>query len=268
MRRPEGRGLGGPDETLARHWLVRALTKSPGPPEETLAELAHSANWRLPDTVQIVALTPAPGRHRGVLQQSDVLADWHAETPFLLIPDPAPDSLTLVRRALRGTTAAIAPVVPRPYAAASLRWSRTMLALVPEHRGAQTRMVRVEEHLATVLLLQDEALLRLFTGRLLHPLADLTQRQNERATETLLAWLENGNGARAAEALGVHPQTVRYRLRRLGKLFGPLLRDPQRRFELELALRASRLADELRRKHLRVPARRRPDTPEVWSRQC
>ena len=40
----------------------------------------------------------------------------------------------------------------------------------------------------------------------------------------------------------MHPQTVRYRLARLRELFGPRLDDPDARFELELALRARRLA--------------------------
>jgi DNA-binding PucR family transcriptional regulator len=45
-----------------------------------------------------------------------------------------------------------------------------------------------------------------------------------------------------AKALHVHPQTVRYRLARLRELFGARLDDPDARFELELALRARRLA--------------------------
>jgi len=36
----------------------------------------------------------------------------------------------------------------------------------------------------------------------------------------------------------VYPQTVRYRLRQVEDLFGDQLRDPGRRFELEIALRA------------------------------
>jgi DNA-binding PucR family transcriptional regulator len=45
-----------------------------------------------------------------------------------------------------------------------------------------------------------------------------------------------------AKALHVHPQTVRYRLARLRELFGSRLDDPDGRFELELALRARRIA--------------------------
>jgi len=45
-----------------------------------------------------------------------------------------------------------------------------------------------------------------------------------------------GRDVVAAE-LGVHPQTVRYRLRQLRELFGTRLEDPEARFELSLALR-------------------------------
>ncbi len=39
----------------------------------------------------------------------------------------------------------------------------------------------------------------------------------------------------------VHSQTVRYRLRQVDDLFGDQLRDPDRRFGLEIALRARQM---------------------------
>ncbi len=61
--------------------------------------------------------------------------------------------------------------------------------------------------------------------------------------ETLLAWLQLGeNAAEVAHQIHVHPQTVRYRLRQIHELFGDQLRDPDRRFELQLALRVRKLA--------------------------
>ncbi len=58
--------------------------------------------------------------------------------------------------------------------------------------------------------------------------------------QTLRAWLDHhGNVPATARALGIHPQTVRYRLRRLRSLFGDSLDDPAVRFELSLSLRAS-----------------------------
>jgi DNA-binding PucR family transcriptional regulator len=44
-----------------------------------------------------------------------------------------------------------------------------------------------------------------------------------------------------AQRIHVHPQTVRYRLRQIQELFGEQLRDPDRRFELHLALRLRQL---------------------------
>jgi DNA-binding PucR family transcriptional regulator len=46
-----------------------------------------------------------------------------------------------------------------------------------------------------------------------------------------------GSVSPTAAALGVHPQTVRYRIARLRELFGAALDDPESRFELQLALR-------------------------------
>ena len=55
---------------------------------------------------------------------------------------------------------------------------------------------------------------------------------------TLRAWLRSPGPAQDdRDELGVHPQTVRYRMARLRELFGELLDDPDGRFELELALR-------------------------------
>jgi DNA-binding PucR family transcriptional regulator len=61
---------------------------------------------------------------------------------------------------------------------------------------------------------------------------------------TLRAWLRNpGQRKTIAHELGVHPQTVRYRMTRLRELFGPVLDDPHGRFELELALRVRPYAE-------------------------
>ena len=49
-----------------------------------------------------------------------------------------------------------------------------------------------------------------------------------------------GNAAAMAAALGIHPQTARYRIARLRELVDTDLDDPDTRFELELALRTRR----------------------------
>ena len=68
---------------------------------------------------------------------------------------------------------------------------------------------------------------------------ELAEGPRARLEETLAAWLDRPGQVQAvAAAIGVHPQTVRYRVRQLRDLFGERLEDPEARFELSLALRA------------------------------
>ena len=69
----------------------------------------------------------------------------------------------------------------------------------------------------------------------------MTPGGRERATATLRAWLDaHGDVSAAAEVLGVHPQTVRYRLNGVREASGDrALDDPAARLELALALHAA-----------------------------
>ena len=58
--------------------------------------------------------------------------------------------------------------------------------------------------------------------------------------DTLRAYLDCfGDVAAAAQRLHVHPNTVRYRVRRIEKLLGTSLADPDVRLLLSLSLRAT-----------------------------
>jgi DNA-binding PucR family transcriptional regulator len=106
-------------------------------------------------------------------------------------------------------------------------------------------LVCCEEHEVALLLAADPRLAGEFARRRLAPLravAGETTREN--LTSTLAAWLRApGQRKTIAEDLGVHPQTVRYRMTRLRELFGTALDDPDGRFELELALRVAPYAE-------------------------
>ena len=61
----------------------------------------------------------------------------------------------------------------------------------------------------------------------------LAESSRAKLEPTLRAWLDlQGRVDPVAHELGVHPQTVRYRLGQLRDLFGPLLDDPDGRFAL------------------------------------
>ena len=84
----------------------------------------------------------------------------------------------------------------------------------------------------------DRPLARELADHALEPLDQETAASQDRLRRTLSAWLrEQGRTERVAASLCVHPQTVRYRMSRLRELFGDSLEDPDRRFELDLALR-------------------------------
>ncbi|MGW6985512.1 PucR family transcriptional regulator [Streptomyces sp. NPDC054932] len=253
--RHEARHEGGRETDRARQELFKTLTDDRAASEMSLSELAEAADWPLPPAVRaIVPATPGETQQlAAVLDQC--LVGMFAGRPCLLVPSADPDTRGPLEHLLRGRFAAVGHAVPLRDTASSLRWALRLSALTPARPGLEARAVFVDDHLSTLLLLQDEPLAHALAARWLRPLADLTPRQSERLEVTLLAWLEGGGAPEAAKALSVHPQTVRYRMRQLEKLFGTGLRDPRTRFELEMALRSRRLMAQVRRQHSRVGRR-------------
>jgi DNA-binding PucR family transcriptional regulator len=134
------------------------------------------------------------------------------------------------------------PTVGLREGARSLRWAAEALDLMRRGVLADTGVIRCQDHLSTLMLLRDGALIDALAERRLRPLQQIRPPQRERLAETLLAWLGSGhNAAEVADRLAVHPQTVRYRMRQLDDLFGPQLQDPLAQFEMQLALRALQL---------------------------
>jgi hypothetical protein len=224
---------------LYRHRLVDLLLAVPPPSPEAVAGLAGHARWPVPATVAVVVV---PGLNTLELPP-DVLPGLHRSEPCLVVPDPEEGGrIDDLERSLHGLPGVLGPTVPLAEAATSLRWSLEMLAL--RRRGVLNgaRLIRTADHLSALLMFQNEELLAALVGVQLAPLAGLRPPQRERLTETLLVWLETAHDANAAAArLFVHPQTIRYRVRRLEELFGDRLHDPGTRLDLELALRARRL---------------------------
>ena len=227
--------------------LLGTIVSDPPPRAGLVASLARAAGWVLPAQVAVVVLAERRQQDALVLPPG-VLADWTGTEPCLLVPDPdGPGRQAAIDRALRdragrGRPAAIGPSVPLARAAVSLRWARHALALA--RAGViPAGPVRCDQHLSTLLILADEDLAAVLCGRRLAPLARLRPGQRDRIAETLLAWLQLGeNVTEVAQRIHVHPQTVRYRLRQIQELFGDQLHDPDRRFELQLALRIRTLA--------------------------
>lgn len=102
------------------------------------------------------------------------LVGMFAGRPCLLVPSPDPDTRAPLENLLRGRFAAVGHAVPLRDTASSLRWALRLAALTPARPGAEVRPVFVDDHLSTLLLLQDEPLAHALAARWLRPLADLT----------------------------------------------------------------------------------------------
>ncbi|WP_335932992.1 helix-turn-helix domain-containing protein [Streptomyces sp. PTD5-9] len=227
--------------TLRRRLLHLLLAGRPVP-RTAIAELCEQTGWTMPDQVTLVAVRP-PADPGGAGADRDVLVDFTDPQPHLLVPGPLDDARRrMLERALRGHHAAVGLTVPAVNASDSIRWARRVLELVDAGVIEDGPIVLSEDHLITLWLLSDTALLDQLARRELAPLAGISPNRRERLIETLRIWLDTrGTAAQMGELLDVHPQTVRYRMRNLESIFGEQLVDPESRFSTEAVLRALQL---------------------------
>jgi hypothetical protein len=108
---------------------------------------------------------------------------------------------------------------------------------------AGRRVARMADVHAEVLLMELRDLAAAHGDRPTGPVARLSAYDVEHRTnlvETLRAWLDAfGDVAAASAAMFVHPNTFRYRLRRLAEVSGIDLADPEQRFAAMLQLRVA-----------------------------
>lgn len=207
---------------------------------DALRSAAADADWKLPRTVGLVACDPADLDKITRRMPVDALAGMFDDLGCLVVADPdGPGRRAELERACDGRAAALGPTQPPERARAS--WARAMSGLAAVRAGAlEPGLCAVEEHLTEIAFFEAREPLRELRVKCLAPLEPLTPAARDRMTETLRAYLDHrGNAPAMAEALHVHPQTVRYRLKKLRDLFGESLEDPEARFELETAVRVA-----------------------------
>jgi hypothetical protein len=243
-----------------RRRLVRLLAQDPPASEESILAAAAAAAWPLPRTVAALVTGPDEEEKAERLAASpeaaaeaDALAARLARRigeeavgagierlAVVLVPDAsAPSRTRRLRSAAAGRPAALGPAVPLALAGLSVRRATATRALLAAGRLGDVEFAHAEEHLPALVIAADPTLGAELAAQRLAPLATLADGPRARLTETLRAWLDRPGQVQAvALELGVHPQTVRYRVKQLRELFGDRLDDPEARFELGLALRA------------------------------
>jgi PucR C-terminal helix-turn-helix domain len=220
-----------------RHQLLVLLLAEPLD-HEAVREAALNAQWRLPRALAALACQADDLEAITRRLPHDALGGTIEDQGCILIPDAAaPGRTRVIAAAGAGRTASLGPMGPPAGAASS--WRRARSALEAMQLGAlPAGFCRADEHLAAIATLQAREPLRELARLRLAPLWQLTPTSRVRMTATLRAYLEQrGSTPAMAEALELHPQTVRYRMRRLRELFGEALDDPDARFELQAVLR-------------------------------
>lgn len=222
--------------------LVTALLANPPASGQELRAAAAAAGWPPPATVAAVIVAgERPGELASALGAGAVAAVLRDGETVGFVGDPwGPGAGERLARLLAGRAAVVGPAAPLPRAA----WSAAVA-----RRGVELRVTGAlgaagdgplfcDDHLLELTLRADGELTAALARRALAPLDELSPRSRERLRETLSAWLDRQGGVEAtAAALGVHAQTVRYRLRQLRERLGMALDTPEGRLALQVALR-------------------------------
>ncbi len=224
----------------ARQRLVRLLVGDDPPTPAAVTSAAASAGWSPPRALAALCAREEDVARLTARLGTDVIGGRVGELTCALVPDPeGPGRREQLSRALAGAAATIGPTVAVGEIRRSFTLASDALELIEAGALPEEDPLAVEEHLATLLLAREASLTEELARRRLAPLSALGPGARDRLQATLTAWLRaQGNVSDVAAELGVHAQTVRYRLARLRELFGSALDDPDARFELELALRA------------------------------
>lgn len=230
-----------------RRQLMKLILADPPAPMAKIVELAGTTGWSVPERLAVVVLEYREDQHQLPASALDrrVLVDLESDQPCLITADPETD-LRILSDELHGRRAAIGPKVRVADAHRSLAVAGRALRLVQRGVLPAAPITWCRDHLPTLALLSDTFLVTRLTRRAMAPFAALTPKQRDRLATTLLAWLDTRASINEVAArLAVHPQTVRYRMRRIDDLLGEKLSDPGERLTLEIALRAHRLLSAL-----------------------
>lgn len=213
-----------------------------GMDEGELRRLAEAAGWPVPERISALAVSyhgdppPLPDR-------DEVLSKVGPDRIFVLCPgEDAEDLAALLTRSAPDRRVALSWPVQPDEAGSALLWTARALDLVRLGVIAPTSLVRCTDHVTQLWLHAEPSMRQRLCQELLEPLLAETPNSREILSDTLLAWLETRDSAPAIAArLDVHPQTVRYRWKRINELFGESLHDPEFILQMTLVLKTSLL---------------------------
>lgn len=227
---------------------VRQRDADPGRARAALAEqlltgtadLDGNTVWPLPTSI-VLAVAELGGERRDLSALSrDALLVGHDDTVVVMVDSAHRDAMTTALVAAGAPRTAVGWAVDPSEVPSAFRWARRALDLA--HRGVipDAAVIDCRAHRTQIWLHAEPTLRQQLGQELLRPLFAETPNSREILSETLLVWLETRDSAPAiASRLGVHPQTVRYRWKRINDLFGDAMHDTEFLVQLTMLLKAS-----------------------------
>ncbi|MGH3354484.1 MAG: PucR family transcriptional regulator [Nocardioidaceae bacterium] len=223
--------------------LGRSLLR--GDPADRLAASAERADWEPPRTLTTVVLPSSHARTAlGSLDQRtlrpeedlpDLEDEDESELAVLLVPDAHGAARGALIQTLRGHQAHVGPA--RPWTLVRASYLRVLRARRLDLPTQGKSPIDTEQHLTWLVTTSDPAALADLRRQALAPFDDVRPSTAERLIETLREWLlRQGRREDVANALHVHPQTVRYRMGQIRDLLGDRLNDPDAVLGLTVAL--------------------------------
>ncbi len=144
-----------------RRRLSALLLDSDDQDPEAIAHAAELARWPIPQSLAVLALAADTPGAVGRRLDLDVLSGADREGAWLVIPDPeGPGRAAALAQATADTTAVLGPAVPARQASRSLQWARLALRLLERGVLPSEHPTRVGDHLASLVVHQDEELAR------------------------------------------------------------------------------------------------------------
>lgn len=221
-----------------------------GDQDESLPGRAAALGWASMSPVAVVIGSPPDAEPEAVLDavqraarhaQVEILAGVHGDQLILVlggVPDPVAAAVPLLPEFGAGPVVVGPPAQDLGGAGRSARAALAGLRAAPGWRAAP-RPVRADDLLPERALAGDEDARRELVELVYEPL----RTASPALLDTVTAYAECGGGLEAtARALFVHPNTVRYRLRRVTDVCGWSPVDPRGLFTLQVALTLGRLA--------------------------
>lgn len=228
--------------------VIDALVR--GEAGEALGSRATALGWGTPAAVGVLVGGPRDANHDDLVEEIHVLArrgrfealaGVHGERLIVVVGADRPETTA---RALLGAFATgpvvLGPVVPDlTGAVASARSALAGIRAVVAWPAAP-RLVHADELVGERAVAGDDEARRRLVEDIYRPLADAAGS----VLETVTTYLEQaGSLEGTARLLFVHPNTVRYRLKKATDLVGYAPTDPRDAFTLQLAIAYGRLSD-------------------------